>query len=220
MMKTTQLAVWVSVIVVAMTGIASAKIDRAESTYKGWTARAWAGSVGRYVEDDTVTFNDPTFGDVTLDVDGSSLGIGFDVERRFNKLLGLDLAVGYTDMDIAFEHSNGTGTQVDSLSSLNIFLALNFHLINTEKVDFYIAPQIAYVAWLNDLSYNVPGTGTYNFGTDNEFPSLGLALGLDWWITEDWALNAALRFIDADADSDHDLPIDQTFVTLGIARNF
>lgn len=97
---------------------------------------------------------------------------------------------------------------------------MNFHLVNTKKFDFWIAPQIAYVAWLNDLSFNVPGIGTFNFKTDNEFPALGFALGADWWFGKDWGVNAAFRFIDADADSNHNFPIDQTFITVGVARRF
>jgi len=186
----------------------------------GWTGRAWAGVVCRCVEDDTVTFQDPTFGTVGLDIDSNSLGIGFDVEWRLNRLIGLDLAAGYTDMDVDFMHSVGTGVQQDSLASLNIWFAVNFHLVNTEKFDFYIGPQIAYVAWLDDLSFNVPGTGTFNFKTDNEFPALGFELGADWWVAESWAVNFAFRFIDADADKNHNLPVDQTFITVGVARHF
>ncbi len=188
----------------------------------GWTVRAWAGGVCRCVEDDNVTFvvDDPPLGTVGLEVDGNSLGIGFDVEWRLNKLIGLDLALGYTDMDIDFQSDASTGVQQDSLASLNIWFAVNFHLVNTEKFDFWIAPQIAYVAWLNDLSYNVPGTGTFNFKTDNEFPALGFALGADWWVAENLAVNFAFRFIDADADKNHNLPIDQTFVTVGLAKHF
>jgi outer membrane protein W len=192
----------------------------AQTEYGGWTWRASVGGVCRCVEDDTVTFQDPTFGTVELDVDGNSLGLGFDFERRFNKLIGLDFAVGYTDMDIDFMHSVGTGVQQDSLASLNIWVAANFHLVNTEKFDFWIGPQIAYVAWLNDLSFNVPGTGTFNLKTDDEFPALGFELGADWWVENNWAVNFAFRFIDADADSDHNLPIDQTFVTVGVAHKF
>lgn len=193
---------------------------QAQTEYRGWTGRVWAGAVCRCVESDNVTFQDPTFGTVQLKVDGNSLGIGFDVERRLSKLLGLDLAVGYTDMDVDFTHSVGAGVQQDSLASLNIWFAVNFHVVNTEKFDFWIGPQIAYVAWLNDLSFNVPGTGTFNFNTDNEFPALGLVLGADWWVRKDWGVNFGFRFIDADADSNHNLPVDQTFVTVGLARKF
>lgn len=185
----------------------------------GWTWRAWGGVVCRCVEDDNVSFSDPTFGVSSLQVDDNSLGIGLDVEWRLGKLIGLDLAVGYTDMDVDFIHTVGTGVQQDSLASLNMWFAVNFHVVNTEKFDFWVGPQIAYVAWLNDLSFNVPGTGTFNFKTDNEFPALGIALGADWWVAENWAVNFAFRFIDADADKNHTLPVDQTFITVGVARN-
>ena len=207
-------------LLITMGTVSGAQAAPAQTEYDGWTGRVWAGTVCRCVEDDTTTFQDPTFGTVELDVDGNSLGVGFDVERRLSKLIGLDLAVGYTDMDVNFKHSVGTGVQQDSLASLNIWFAVNFHLVNTNKFDFWIAPQIAYVAWLNDLSFNVPGTGTYNFKTDNEFPALGFALGADWWFGKNWGLNAAFRFIDADADSNHNFPIDQTFITVGVARRF
>ena len=88
------------------------------------------------------------------------------------------------------------------------------------RTDFWVAPQIAYVSWLDDLSFDVPGTGTFDLKSDNEFPAIGLALGADWWVSRDWAVNFAFKFIDADADSDHNLPIDQTFVTVGVARKF
>ncbi len=195
-----------------------AQTAQAQTEYGGWTGRVWTGIVCRCVEDDNVTFQDPTFGTVQLEVQGNSLGIGLDVERRFSKLIGLDLALGYTNMDVDFMHSVGTGVQQDSLASLNIWLAVNFHVVNTEKFDFWIGPQIAYVAWLDDLSFDVPGTGTYNFNTDNEFPALGFALGADWWVQKNLAVNFAFRFIDADADSNHKLPVDQTFVTVGLAR--
>ena len=64
----------------------------------------------------------------------------------------------------------------------------NFHLVNTEKFDFWIGTQIAYGAWLDDLSFDVPGTGTFNFATGNEFPALGFELGADWWVGKNWAV--------------------------------
>lgn len=192
----------------------------AESGYDDWTWRAAAGIAGRFVEDDNVTFDDPTFGTSSLEQKGNPFGITFGVERRLSKLIGLDLTLGYTDMDIDFMHTVGTGVQKDSLASLNLWFAVNFHVVNTEKFDFWVAPQIAYVNWMDDLTFDVPGTGTFNLNTDNEFPAIGLALGADWWVSRDWAVNFAFKFIDADADSGHILPIDQTFVTVGVARKF
>lgn len=118
--------------------------------------------------------------------------LGFDVERRFSKLLGLDLALGDTRLTTESNHSVGSGTQSDDLGVLPIWLALNFHVFNDEQFDFQ---------------------------TDNECPSLGFLVGADFTIAEDWAVNFAFRFQDADADSNHDLPLDPTFVTLGISRS-
>ena len=41
---------------------------------------------------------------------------------------------------------------------------------------------------------------------------LGFLVGADVWLNDDWALNFAFRFQDADADSNHQLPLDPTFV--------
>ena len=207
-------------VLTTMGAVSGAQAASAQTDYDGWVWRAWVGTVCRCVEDDNVTFQDPTFGTVGLEVDGNSPGIGFDIEWRLNKLIGLDLALGYTDMDVNFKHSVGAGVQQDSLASLNTWFAVNFHVINTKKFDFWVGPQIAYVAWLDDLSFDVPGTGTFNFKTDNEFPAIGFVLGADWWVAQNLAVNFAFRFIDADADENHNLPIDQTFVTVGVARKF
>ena len=185
-----------------------------------WTVRGWLGVVCRCVEDDNVTFTDPTFGTVALEVDGTSFGLGVDFERRFNNRLGLDFALGYTQADVDFSHSVGSGVQTDSLGILPVWFALNIHLWETEKFDFYVGPQVAYVFYLDDLSFNVPGIGTYEFPTGNEFPSWGFNLGADYWVNKDWALNFNFRFVDSDADSEHDLPVDPTFVTIGFTRHF
>ena len=86
----------------ALTAVSSAQ---AQNDYKGWRVRVFAGIEGRFVEDDNVTFDDPTFGTSSTEVDGNGFGFGADVERRFNKLLGLDLAIGDTQVDVVFNQS-------------------------------------------------------------------------------------------------------------------
>ena len=101
------------------------------------------------------------------------------------------------------------------------WLALNFHVLNTKSLDFWVAPQIAYVAWNNPLEFSdpsVPGQATYEVATDSEFPGIGLALGLDYWLSERNGLNFAFRFVDADANEN--LPVDPTFITVGYTRKF
>lgn len=192
----------------------------AQSDYKGWRFRVWGGVVGRFVESDDVTFNDPTFGESATEAGGTSFGVGFDFEYRFNKLFGLDVAIGYSEMDVEFKQSLNPTVSEDSLEMLPIWLAANFHVVNTKKVDFWVAPQIAYVAWNDQLVFPVPGESPFVLQTSNEFPALGIALGVDWWLSEKNGLNFAFRFIDADADETHNLPVDPTFITVGYARRF
>ncbi len=190
----------------------------AEDTYKGWTGRLWIGGVMRTLERDNVTFTDPTFGTVELSADQAVLGIGADVEYRFSKLLGLDLAIGYADLEVDFDHSVGSGTQTDNLGMLPIWLALNFHMVNTDRFDVYAGYQMAYVHFFNDLSYDVPGVGKFNYGTDDEFAPFGFIIATDIAVSENWDINLAFRFQDIDGDSDHNLPIDPTFITVGVAH--
>jgi hypothetical protein len=209
-----------SVVSFAVVAALAVPFAEAQSDYKGWRFRAWGGVVGRFLESDNVTFTDPTFGTSATEVDGTGVGFGVDVERRFSKLLGLDLAIGYTELDVQFTQSLNTAVVEDTLEVLPIWLAVNFHVVNTEKLDFWVAPQIAYVSWNDPLTFPVPGESTFVLSTENEFPAVGFALGLDWWLTKKSGLNFAFRFIDADADENHDLPVDPTFVTVGYTWSF
>jgi outer membrane protein W len=198
----------------------AAPTAQAQNDYKSWRFRVFGGIVCRCVESDNVSFDDPTYGMSATEVDGSSFGFGLGVERRFSKLLGFDLAVGYTTMDVVFTQSLTPDQSQDTLKVLPIWLAVNFHLINTEKVDFWVGPQIGYVSWNDPLNFEVPGEGTYVVPTENEFPAIGFVLGLDYWLSENGALNFGFRFVDADADVDHNLPVDPTFITVGYTWKF
>jgi len=216
-MKRTRFLAAVLILMAAGLTVAPAQ---AENEYAGWRFRAWGGIAGRYVESDNVTFTDPTYGVSATEVDGSSFGFGIDFERRFNKLFGLDIAIGYTEMDVQFKPGSSTAVPTDTLEVLPIWLAANFHVVNTEHLDFWVAPQIAYVAWNDPLTFPVPGEGTYVLETKNEPLALGLALGLDWWLSDRSGVNFAFRFVNADADENHNLPVDPTFITVGYALKF
>jgi len=213
-MKQIRAIPFISVAVVALLSVAPA---HAENEYSGWRFRAWGGIVGRFIESDNVTFTDPTFGASATEVDGTGFGFGVDLERRFTKLLGLDLAAGYTEMDVEFTQSLNSSVTEDTLEVFPIWLALNFHVVNTEKVDFWVGPQIGYVMWNDPLTFAVPGESTFILETGSG-SGLGLVLGLDLWLTERSGLNFAFRFVDADASDE--LPVDPTFITVGYTWSF
>jgi outer membrane protein W len=214
-MRQIRAATFISIAVVALLSVYSAQAD---NDYSGWRVRAWGGIVGRFVENDNVTFTDPTFGMSATEVDGTGFGFGVDFERRFTKLFGLDLAVGYSELDVQFTQSLTSTVATDTLEMLPIWVAANFHVVNTEKVDFWVGPQIAYVMWNDPLTFAVPGEPTFDLETESAFPGIGFVLGLDWWLTKKSGLNFAFRFVDA--DTGETLPVDPTFVTVGYTWSF
>jgi len=186
--------------------------------YKGWTGRFWVGVAGRYVLTDNDTFTDPTFGTIQTSIKGSAFTVGADAEYRFSKLLGLDLALAYMNFNVEFEHSVGTGIQEDKLGTMPLLLALNFHIINSKKLDLYLGPQLGYIFFLNDVSFDVPTLGVYTIETSSNFTPVGINLGADLDIANDLALNINFRWQNADA-SDQIL-VDPTLITVGIAKKF
>ena len=204
-----------SISIIAIFALTAVSSAQAQNDHKGWRVRVFAGIEGRFVEDDNTTFDDPTFGVCSTEVDGTGFGFGADVERRFNKIVGLDLAIGFTQLDVVFAQSLTSYVSETTLDVTPIWLAANFHFVNTEKLDFWFGPQIAYIFWSGPLVFEVPGQPDFTVETENEFPAIGFDFGLDWWLFNKGGLNFAFRFVDADANTSHKLPVDPTFVTLG-----
>ena len=92
------------------------------------------------------------------------------------------------EFDVEFTQSLTTTTAKDTLDVLPIMLALNFHVVNTEKLDFWLGPQIGYVMWNDPLTFTASGQPDFVLETEDTF-GLGLVLGLDWWLTKSSGLN-------------------------------
>ena len=210
--------------IVAISLLSSLGIARAaepQGAETGWRGRFWVGAVGRYVLDDNAAYSAPPFGTVETEVDGSALGFGGDVEYKFRRWLGLDAALAYTSLPVSFRSSADPGvTQDADFTVIPLFVALNFHVVNTEKVDFWLGPQIAYLYYPDELSYDVPGVGTFDYESSNLFSPFGFDLGLDVFFNATWGLNFAIRFQNADGDPNGHMTIDPTFVTVGMTAKF
>ncbi len=193
---------------------------RAQDEHSGLRLRFWGGVDCRCVLSDNDTFDDPVFGTSETAQSGAAFALGGDVEYKLGKFFGLGLGIGYSDVTVDFTHELGAGVQDDSLGILPIFFAANLHLVNTESVDFYVGYLAAYIFYLNDPVFEVPGTGPFVVETNDEFTGEGFNLGADVAVNEDWAVNAAFRFVNADADSTHLLPVDPTFITVGATFKF
>jgi outer membrane protein W len=192
----------------------------AQDQYPNLKARFGVGVQCRCVLSDNDTFPDPVFGTAELVAAKSAFGWGGDVEFRLARFFSFDVGLGYSSTSVEFSHTVGAGVQEDKLGMMPLFIGANLHFVNSKRVDAYIGYLAAYMFYLNDVSFTVPGTGTYTLQSSNEFTPKGFSFGVDIATSEQWAVNLAFRMVNADADSSHLLPLDPTFITFGITRKF
>ncbi len=193
---------------------------RAQDEYPNLKVRFWGGVQCRCVLDDNDIFPDPVFGTAELTAAKSAFGLGGDVEFRLARFFSFDVGLGYSKTSVEFSHTVGTGVQEDKLGMMPLFLGANLHVVTTKRVDVYVGYLAAYMFYLNDVSFDVPGTGTFTLEPSNEFTPKGFNFGVDIAANDQWAVNLAFRMVNADADSGHLLPLDPTFITFGVTRKF
>jgi Outer membrane protein beta-barrel domain len=192
----------------------------AQDHYPNLKVRFWGGVQCRCVLSDNDTFPDPVFGTAELVAAKSAFGLGGDVEFRLARFFSFDVGLGYSSTSVEFSHTVGAGVQEDKLGMMPLFLGANVHVVNTRRVDAYVGYLAAYMFYLNDVSFDVPGTGTFTLPSSNEFTPKGFSFGVDIAASEQWAVNLAFRMVNADADDTHLLPLDPTFITVGVTRKF
>jgi hypothetical protein len=210
--------------VVVVVGLLSGSVFQgtalAQDQYPNVKGRLWAGVQCRCVLSDNDTFTDPVFGTAELVAAKSAFGLGGDVEFRLARFFSFDVGLGYSSTSVEFSHTVGTGVQEDKLGMMPLFLGANLHVVTTKRVDISVGYLTAYMFYLNDVSFDVPGTGTFTLPSSNEFTPKGFSLGADIATGEHWAVNLAFRMVNADADSGHLLALDPTFITVGVTRKF
>jgi len=211
----------VALIAIAVGTLSTSPAAAADDAQTGWRGRFWVGTVGRYVLSDNDPYQQSPFGTVETQVDGSALGFGGDVEYKFKRWLGVDAALAYTSLPVEFQSSVDPGvTQSADFTVVPLFVSLNFHVVNSEKVDFWLGPQIAYLYYPDSLSFDVAGAGTFDYDSSSTFSPFGFAIGTDIFFNSTWAVNIAVRFQNGDGDSNGHLTIDPTFVTVGMTAKF
>jgi outer membrane protein W len=212
------------VTVVAVAGLLVGSVFQAtahaQDEYPNLKLRFWGGVQCRCVLSDDDTFPDPVFGTAELVAAKSTFGLGGDVEFRLARFFSFDVGLGYSKTPVEFSHTVGAGVQEDKLGMMPLFLGANLHVVSTRRVDVSVGYLAAYMFYLNDVSFDVPGTGTFSLPSSNEFTGKGFSVGVDIATGERWAVNLALRMVNADADSTHLLPLDPTFITVGVTRKF
>jgi hypothetical protein len=192
-----------------------------QASSDGFSARLWAGAVGRYVLKDNDTFAAPGFGTVGLKVNGSAFGFGADGEYKFDRWIGLDGAIGYSRLNVQYTTTNAPGTtSTQPFGIVPVLLSLNIHFVSTQRVDIWAGPQIGYVMFPDNLSYASNGGSTFTYTSTNVFSKKGVSVGADIALRRTLLLNVAGRWQDADADANGHLTIDPTFVTVGLTWKY
>jgi outer membrane protein W len=137
----------------------------------------------------------------------SELGWSAGFEWRINELFGLQLDATWADHDV--EASTGT---LGSVTLQPLAATVNFHLINTKVVDFYVGGGFAYVNF-GDLE-----TASGDLNTDAE-STWQIQAGLDIGLSEWFFITAGLRYYDLSVQVDgvpDEVAIDPLVTTVGV----
>jgi len=154
---------------------------------------------------------DVTLGTVRDSVKASRhLGWTVGLEARFNQLMGLEFDYVNATNDVKFG-----GRTVGDVHMQPLSATLNFHLIPSRKVDFYIGPTVSYFIF-GDVDLGSAGGGTFN--TDNEFAG-GASAGLEIGLGDTVAIMGGIRYLNVDIKPDGapNIPVDPLFSRLGLA---
>lgn len=139
--------------------------------------------------------SDVTFGSISDAVKAEQhVGWNFGLEGRAGKLIGIEVDYVRANQDVKFGGQTIGDTDFSPLTA-----TLNFHLVHTKYVDFYLGPSYSYVDW-GDVKLNAAGEGlisTTGLGTDSD-NAWGAGVGLDIGLGKHVAFTSGLRYINTD----------------------
>lgn len=140
----------------------------------------------------------------------SAIGFGIEYEYMASDLIGLDFGLKYIKPDVKLNVSgtfNGDPFTLAEIKEGGEFMPLTagvmFHLGDSEKLDFYLGPELAYIMY-GDITFVDPFFGDEAKIKFNDEFTFGAKLGLDFAIGEKWAITAQAEYIAADSEVDAD----------------
>lgn len=177
--------------------------------------------------------------DLTADADGA-LGLGISGEYQFSDRLGLELGVFRASPDINLvnyvRELDLAAQASDGQAMTPVSLGLNIHLLPEDRLDFYLAPFVAYV-YYGDLEFHLNETieiggqtvtlqDSVRVDVDNDL-AYGATLGLDIpFSSQPWAVATSVRYLATglditDPEGDREtLDFDSWIVSLGLRYSF
>jgi len=130
----------------------------------------------------------------------NDLHVGLEGEYRFNRRLGLELAIHQSRPDIVVGAEIGDDfvSLRDSITYRPLTVGLDVHLTPYRRADFTLTPLFGY-AFFSDLDFETSREG-FRFSSDNDLVWGGAAavdVGLG---NGSWTLSFALRYLDSTLD--------------------
>lgn len=163
--------------------------------------------------------SDVTLGSVTDAVEAQKkVGWNLGAELRWGELMGLELDYVNATQDVDFG-----GTTIGEADFSPMTVTLNFHLVHTKVIDFYVGPSYSYINW-GEIHLNANGgsiTGSSEIGTDST-RGWGASMGLDVGLGQHFALTGGLRYLNADLELENgpSVKVNPLVARLGAAIRF
>jgi hypothetical protein len=157
------------------------------------------------------TIEDSEFGDLNLDWD-SATGFFASYERRFSKLLGLEIMATRSEPDWNVSAVGGSATSGATFTAATA--GLNIHFFGRGAIDLYAAPLIGYAFYGDDIEDADLGD-SYLYGA-----AVGIDIGFG---KRGLAFTASARYLKSEAEvegEDVEIDFDPFILTAGLAFRF
>ena len=127
----------------------------------------------------------------------AELGVSIAAEYRLTELIGLEVATVFAKSPDIDDTTDANNNEIgEGPSFVPVIAGVNFHLVDSAKIDMYVGPRVAFVQF-GDFDLNIDGQNTA-FDVDSEF-AWGATAGINYRIGDGrWSLIAEATYLDVD----------------------
>lgn len=175
--------------------------------------------------DEPFSVDKPSGGQVSAG-GNAELGVALAVEYQWSELIGIEVGIAYAKSPDVDDTVNGNNDEIgEGPGFLPLSTGVNFHLVSSENIDFYVGPRIAYVMF-GDFELDIDGQNT-EFEVDDEL-AWGATMGLNYRFGDSrWSLLAEATYLDVDmtiseegVENPTTSSFDPLMVNLGLSYRF
>jgi outer membrane protein W len=157
------------------------------------------------------------FSDVTQSISFDN-AVGAEVGFEFLPLkwLGVEGVVGWVKQDVTGSEVFQPEETVGDVSLIPLTANVNFHVINTKLINFYVGPSFSWMMW-GDVNTSDPLESDVKIKDSFGY---GVNAGIDFGIGEDFIIYGGVRYYWADAEDEQPggakVPVDPLMVRIGV----